>query len=458
MKEEKKTKKNPQLNIKSKMKLSREFGRLYIIPIVLLTGIVISTILTVFFTSTVLTPEGRIVSTSWPKDFTLDYVNQIVCDDNSITLTDNGIQMLQQNGLWLQILNADGKEVFGFDIPDTVPSQYRPKELLEMFQEGNGTSTVFVSSFTDDKTTYTYMIGFPLSLSKVISYVDDSRYQTGKYLIIAAILLTILLIILLTVFYYIKILKADRQRTQDEKARKEWLTNITHDLKTPLAPIRGYAELLAETSLIPDIPLEYTIDKKNLVTDFIAEHEKIRQYGAIILKNVLYAEQLVDDLKLTYQLQSNMLPLNTEKRNLARFVKEIIIDLMNAPEYEGRKISFSCDNEELLYNFDDRLLKRALLNVLINSLKHNTPDTTVSVIIQSSDDITIIIQDNGCGMSSDELEGLFTRYYRGTNTETKTEGSGLGMAIARQIIEAHGGTIQAESILHRGTMITIQLK
>ncbi len=446
-----------QSNVKEKNKLNREFLRLYIIPIVLLTGIVLTTILTVFFTSTVLTPDGEIVSSSWPKDFTQDYVNQIICDNNSITLTDKGKEMLQKNGLWLQILNADGKEVYKFGTPDNIPSQYRPKELLETFQEGTGTSTVFVSSFIDDKTTYTYLIGFPLSLSKVISYVDDSRYQAGKYLIIAAILLTILLIVLLTVFYYIKISKADKQRTQDEKARKEWLANITHDLKTPLAPIRGYAELLADTSLMHDIPLEHTLRENNTETEFVSEPDKIHHYGAIILRNVLYAEQLVDDLKLTYQLQSNMLPLNTETKNLVRFVKEIIIDLVNAPEYENREITFSCDNEELPYDFDDRLLKRALLNILVNSLKHNTPDTKVSVVIQNKDGIMIAIYDNGCGMCPKELEGLFTRYYRGTNTETNTEGSGLGMAIARQIIEAHGGTIQAESTLHHGTTITIQL-
>lgn len=416
------------------MKITHEFLRLYIIPLVLIAGIILTTTLTVFFTATIVSSDGTIVSSSWPKDFTQDFADYLIQTNDSIAVAEEGQELLTKHGLWLQVLDPDGNEIVEFDKPSAIPTHYQPKELLDIFREGYETSTVFVSSFHTEELTYTYLIGFPLSLSKVISYVDDSRYQTGKYLIIAAILLTLLLLILLTVFYYIKMQKADKQRTQDEYAKKEWLTNITHDLKTPLVPIRGYAELLSEMS-----------------------EEQLHRYGEIILKNVLYAEQLVDDLKITYQLQSNTLPLNAVNGNLVRLIKEIIIDLMNTPEYEDRNLSFSCDRDEVLYRFDERLLKRALLNILVNSLKHNTSETSVFVSIQSGSPITITIRDDGCGMSPVELAGLFTRYYRGTNMETKAEGSGLGMAIAKQIIEAHHGTIQAASTQHHGTTITIQL-
>lgn len=88
---------------------------------------------------------------------------------------------------------------------------------------------------------------------------------------------------------------------------------------------------------------------------------------------------------------------------------------------------------------------------------HNPVDTPISVSIRAEDKIAITIQDNGRGMNQEELDKLFVRYYRGNSTEAKPEGSGLGMAIAKQIIEQHGGSILADSKLGSGTCITILL-
>jgi signal transduction histidine kinase len=94
--------------------------------------------------------------------------------------------------------------------------------------------------------------------------------------------------------------------------------------------------------------------------------------------------------------------------------------------------------------------------LITNALVHNNSDTEISVSITVSDHIKISIQDNGCGMKKEELDNLFVRYYRGENTTAKPEGSGLGMAIAKQIIELHGGSILAESAPGSGTCITIE--
>jgi signal transduction histidine kinase len=233
-----------------------------------------------------------------------------------------------------------------------------------------------------------------------------------------------------------EIRSSDEARAKNEKLREEWIANITHDLKTPLSPIRGFAELISSP-------------------DSGTEPDEIRKYGGIILKNTAYAEELINDLKLTYQLKNEMLPLNKSKQNIVRFTKELIIDLLNNPEYELRNISFYSTSENNELSFDAVFLKRALNNLLINALVHNSRDTEVSVSIKVENCIKIRIQDNGQGMKKEELDNLFIRYYRGENTTAKPEGSGLGMAIAKQIIELHGGSISAESEPGFGTCITI---
>lgn len=462
------------------MKLSKDLMRFFLIPLVLLAGILATATFTVFYTTTAQTPAGEIISSNWPKEFTLDFSQYINVKNGTPTVSNTGKNLLAKNHLWIQILDATGKEVCNYDKPSTIPDTYQPYELLKLYQYGTGQYSVFVNGIDAKGTSYSYLIGFPLSISKTVMYVDIGRYNSGKALIITTILLTVFLILALTVFYNVVISKnyerirtslgsiasrtyqpvsnqrflkeiyeglnilnhdialADQQREKDTKAREEWLANITHDLKTPLAPIRGYAELLSERN--NDIPPEQS-----------------RKYGEIILKNTLYAEQLVNDLKLTYQLQSNMLPLKKELRNISRFVKEIVIDLLNTPDFEGRDLSFLADREEASCLFDPLLLRRAIINLIVNALTHNDPGTEVRISLDADNGVKLTVADNGNGMTEQELGNLFTRYYRGTSTEIKSEGSGLGMAIAKQIVEAHDGSIRAESRQGIGTVITIVL-
>ena len=454
--------------------------RFFAIPVVLLVGVIVTIAFTVFYTTTAQTPSGKIINSNWPKEFTLNFSQYIDLNDGTPTISNTGKSLLSKNGLWIQILDATGRDVCNYAKPSTVSDTYQPYELLNLYQYGTDIYSIFINGVDARGASYSYLIGFPLHISKAVMYVDTARYNSGKTLIVATVILTLLLILALTVFYNVVISKsyeriqallgsiasrtykpvsnhhflseiykgldalnddialADQQVEQDTKAKEEWLANITHDLKTPLAPICGYAELLSEANT--DIPAEQS-----------------RKYGAIILKNALYAEQLVNDLKLTYQLQSNMLPLKKEALNVTRFVKEVVIDILNAPDFEGRNVSFIANNEAATYLFDPLLFRRAITNIILNALTHNDPSTEIRISLDDNYDVKLTVADNGNGMTSQELADLFTRYYRGTSTEIKSEGSGLGMAIAKQIVEAHGGRIRAKSKQGIGTTITIEL-
>ena len=219
--------------------------------------------------------------------------------------------------------------------------------------------------------------------------------------------------------------------------REEWISNITHDLKTPLSPIKGYAEIIQNGDA--------------------GQEESYRRYAAVILKNAAYMEALIDDLKLTYQLENSLLPVNRERQNMVRFLKELAIDILNTPEYEDRVIGFDSTEDAIFYSFDSKLLTRAFRNLIINAFVHGGETAKVTLRVSCIDGALLIqAADNGKGIGPEEAGHLFDRYYRGSGTGEKPEGTGLGLAIAKSIIELHGGTISAYGTPGAGTVFSIE--
>ena len=230
---------------------------------------------------------------------------------------------------------------------------------------------------------------------------------------------------------------SDRLREETEKMREVWISNITHDLKTPLSPIKGYAEIIQNGDA--------------------GQEESYRRYAAVILKNAAYMEALIDDLKLTYQLENGLLPVNRERQNMVRFLRELAIDILNTPEYEDRVIGFDSTEDAIFYSFDSKLLTRAFRNLIINAFVHGGETAKVTLRVSCIDGALLIqAADNGKGIGPEEAEHLFDRYYRGTGTGEKPEGTGLGLAIAKSIIELHGGTISAYGTPGAGTVFSIE--
>ena len=231
------------------------------------------------------------------------------------------------------------------------------------------------------------------------------------------------------------------ERNKLEEMREEWISNITHDIKTPLTSIMGSAEILSDT--------EYDIDNK------------IREkYCNIIMKKSEYIKTLVEDLNLSTRLKNNSLVLNKKKINIVSLIRHVIIDIINDEKYNHKNIEFIYSEEEIFLEVDEQLIKRVFVNLIINSFIHNSESVKVKIVISKlkNNNISISIRDNGKGVSTEELNNIFKRYYRGTNTRNKVEGSGLGMAIAHDIIKAHEGNIKAENIVNEGLEISIILK
>ncbi|WP_312648245.1 sensor histidine kinase [Aminipila sp.] len=457
----------------------RSIFHIYLIFFFLLIGMVLFVIGTVFFTITIQKPNGQLGRSDWPKNFTEEFSAQIIFVDGKPQVKQAGLAQLQESNLWLQIIDENGNAVFTYNTPQGVPSHYTYAELLGFYETGSvGNQSIFTESARNDGRSWVYVVGFPLDISKVTMYLDGNKFSTGKPIFLSLIAAMVLVVVLSGLGYgywmtknmsrltiavkdvanraYLPIIDqgsfadvyislntldteikaSDIAREQNDKMREEWIANVTHDLKTPLSPIRGYAELMVD----PQYPIT---------------SDEIVKYAQTILKNTVYAQILIDDLKLTYQLQNEMFPIHKEQGNLTRFIKETVIDVLNHPDYATRNIYFSSCADSTWFDFDPKLLKRAFNNLLINALVHNSEETKLFVSIKSTGNIQICISDDGKGMNGDELHNLFSRYYRGTNTGEKAEGTGLGLAIAKQIIELHGGTISVDSKLNFGTSFYI---
>lgn len=426
-------------------------------------------------------PEGLSLA-AWPNRFTENFSTWIQNEDGSITIEDIGLERLDEYRLWLQVVDESGQEIFSHNKPSDYPSNYSASELVELAASGyeNG-NTVFVSSYEDSGHTWNYIVGFPYAIGKYMLYYNGETVSRLSPMFRMVILILILVGSSLFLIYgfwltrqmgkisrgiaavslrtyqklpekgifngiYAAINRMDAEirqsaqlKKETEHVRQEWIANITHDLKTPLSPVKGYAELLARGTA--------------------NDSQTVQGYGSVILKNVDYVEKLINDLKLTYQLESGALPFHPEQVRLVRYLKELVIDIVNDPAFSNRNIEFECDLPEITAIIDPDLFHRAVCNLVVNALVHNPPDTTVTVSVSEDKrrDIFISIRDNGAGISEEEQAELFTRYYRGTNTKEKPEGSGLGLAIAKQIITLHGGDIAVKSKLGDGTEFLIQI-
>ena len=342
------------------------------------------------------------------------------------------------------MLDESGNELYELGKPVDAPSHYSPADIVHynMYPNTIDGYTLFVSS-TGSDSNFDYVIGFPsTTISKhIFEYESSTSALIIKSILIAfSISIAVFLIMgfifgnklttpLLYIIQGVDFLSQDkyiidyeekgvygkvfrslnkltenlrinrRERAKNEKMREEWIANISHDLKTPLSSIKGYAEILANK--------DYEISDKEII-----------QYSNTILNKANYMEELIEELRLHEKLKNNALEINKRKGNLTELIRRIIIEILNHPDYENRLIHFNPQNEKIEFDFDENLMRRCISNLIFNALIHNREGTEVVVDIRNQDRINIEIKDNGKGINEEDLRKLFNRYYRGTNTES----------------------------------------
>ena len=235
-----------------------------------------------------------------------------------------------------------------------------------------------------------------------------------------------------------------RPQSQDqENYRREFLGNISHELKTPLFTIQGYILTLVEGGALKD--------------------KKVREkYLRRAAKGVDRIISIVKDLDLITQFESGIKTVDRSDFNIYDLVDNVF-DLL---EFESEKNNISLkleniDNPLIYVNADQERILQVLTNLIVNSIKYgsNNGHTEVKVEDYNKEKVIVRVIDNGEGIEQEHLPRLFERFYRiDKNRSRKKGGSGLGLSIVKHIIEAHQEEIFVESKIGEGTEFTFTLQ
>lgn len=234
-------------------------------------------------------------------------------------------------------------------------------------------------------------------------------------------------------------LQVDELRETDLR-RRELVAGVSHDLRTPLAALRGYLETL------------------QLKEDSLEAAER-REYLEIAARHSERLARLVADLFELATLESREPDLNREPFAPGELVQDVLPKFRLAAERKGVDLEAELQGGLPLVPGDIRLVERVLENLLENAVRFTPRGGRVTVSVEPwNGEVALRVTDTGCGIPADELPHVFDRYYRGPNGNPEPgAGVGLGLAIARRIVELHGGRISAGSAPGRGTVITFTL-
>ena len=240
----------------------------------------------------------------------------------------------------------------------------------------------------------------------------------------------------------IKLKENEEEKILSENAARELVSNISHDLKTPLTAIRGYVE--------------------GILDGVASSPQKVRDYLTTIYNKTNDMTKLIDELLYYSRVSGNEFSYNFEKTNVKEFFDDYVKDLYL--ELDTIKINFSYSanvDADTVIDIDREQIKRALNNIVANAVKYmDKEDPEIHFRVKENmDAINIRISDNGRGIDEKDLPHIFERFYRGdASRNTKLGGSGIGLSIVKKVIENHEGSVVAISKSGVGTDIDIVLK
>ncbi len=238
-------------------------------------------------------------------------------------------------------------------------------------------------------------------------------------------------------------LKESTEETeQQEKQQKELISNISHDLKTPITAIKGYVEGIMDG--VADTP------------------EKVDKYVKTIYNKANDMDKLINELTVYSSIDNNRIPYNFHRINVSDYFGDCVEEV--GLELESRNIKLNYSDmapPDTVVIADPEQMKKVINNIISNSVKYmDKPNGVIDIrILDAADSIQIELEDNGKGIAQKDLQRIFERFYRTDASRNSAQGgSGIGLSIVKKIIEDHGGYIWATSKEGEGTCIHFVLR
>ena len=377
-------------------------------------------------------------------------------------LSDEAIQTLRQNEIWAIYLNEDGQCYWSVDLPVEVPERYTIQDVARFTKGYLADYPVFVWNTADGL----LVLGYPKdSYTKLTS----NYYSIAALRLLPAFALGMLGLDVLCLFiaYYVSkrriirntepivsavetladgkpvslqisgelseiansVSKASSILSRQNAARANWISGVSHDIRTPLSMIMGYAGRIAENK---------------------AASGEIREQAEIVRKQSVKIKELVQDLNLVSQLEYEMQPLHKEPVRLSKLLRAYVADRLNTgiPDHYSIEIEIAPDAEQAVLECDARLITRAVNNLIQNSMDHNPQGCDVCLSLTASKhQLILAVTDDGTGLSAEALQALQEKpHYMESTDERLDLRHGLGLLIVQQVTRVHHGIFSLSNV------------
>lgn len=398
-------------------------------------------------------------------------LEETVAESSAAGISDTARDKLQSHNIWAMFLSPDGQCIWAVDLPSELPTQYTIQDVAVFSKGYLEDYPVFVWDDTDGL----LVLGYPKgSYTKLTSnYYSTDMFQTIPLYFAGILVLDLLLLFGAYYLSKMKIVKetaplvssikalADGKSTslsvtgelsevaesvnkashilsRQNEARANWISGVSHDIRTPLSMIMGYAGKIAADPSVSS---------------------SIKEQAEIMWKQSVKIKELVQDLNLVSQLEYEMQPLHKEPVRLSKLIRSYTAELLNAGISDSYRVDIEIapDAEKAVLECDARLISRAVNNLVQNSIKHNPQGCKIQLILeQTNRSVSLIVADNGIGISAEKLQELEKKpHYMESTDERLDLRHGLGLLIVQQIITAHKGTLKIESMQPHGCKISL---
>lgn len=225
-----------------------------------------------------------------------------------------------------------------------------------------------------------------------------------------------------------------------KRAEKELLACISHDLKTPIANISGYCE--------------------GIIDGVVKEEKDIKRYIGIILKKSRVLNKLLDDILELSKAEINQMTINKKEVYSKEFFEELLEEVSMDVAASGKQFILKTEIPNIIINLDQEKITQVINNIISNAVKYTNDDGIIAMSFKKlNDGLEIICEDNGIGIGQEELKLVFNKFYRSDKHRNQNiPGSGLGLSIAKYIVEMHNGNIELFSEKTIGTTVIIKIR
>lgn len=378
---------------------------------------------------------------------------------------------LQSQEIWIMFLTPNGDCAWTVDLPAELPDQYNVQDVAVFSRGYLKDYPVFVWDAGDGL----LVLGYPKgTYTKITSnYYSAAILKTIPFYFVGILILDLLM--LFGSYYLSKmkmvkdteplissiealsdgkpvslsvtgelsevsssVNKVSKMLSRQNEARANWISGVSHDIRTPLSMIMGYAGRIVNDDSVSGT---------------------IRDQAKIVQRQSLKIKELVQDLNLVSKLEYEMQPLHKETIRLAKLLRSYVAELLNAgiPETHSLGIEISPNVENVVLNCDTRLISRAVNNVVQNSISHNPQGCNIQLLLDCSDtSIYLSVVDDGIGLAPEKLKELEEKpHYMESTDEQLNLRHGLGLVLVWKITEAHDGTMKIESRPLQGCRIIL---